>query len=407
MTAMPTHPAYGAAAVSDAALAGAERVFATAIRDFIAEFCLLDGSVLIGWVRSGFHGNIADLVASSAEPFFKESTLSYADGADVRLDWGRSVTVMLDMEFVTEAVTVFFKLVLDGYYVGGRDPGHPRRRPAGPRPRPVRGRPGPRPARPAAVAAPRRRREPPRQPRASPRRQDARDEAPEGRRTAWGGRRAGRHPRRRGARQDSLDGVALGLRLEAAGDRAGAEALYRRAAARDPQNAFAHHLVGRCLHAAGRSAEAAEALARAVALRPRDPGMRADLGDALLAAGRRDEAAAAYRRVAKLDPSHPAAARAALGLAAVDPPARAAASLRRLIAAQPGTPERISNSAASSTPSARPRPGRRSTATPCGPGCSARPAVRARDRPVPGRREREGAAAVALAAELARTTPAC
>ncbi|MEH3145643.1 MAG: hypothetical protein PGN34_09890 [Methylobacterium frigidaeris] len=118
MTAMPLHPAYGAAAISDAALVGAERVFATAIRDFIAEFCLLDGSVLIGWVRSGYHGNIADLVASSAEPFFKEATLSYADGADVRLDWGQSVTVMLDMEFVTEAVTVFFKLVLDGLYVG-------------------------------------------------------------------------------------------------------------------------------------------------------------------------------------------------------------------------------------------------------------------------------------------------
>ncbi|WP_298966143.1 tetratricopeptide repeat protein [uncultured Methylobacterium sp.] len=142
-----------------------------------------------------------------------------------------------------------------------------------------------------------------------------------------------------GARQESLDGVALGLRLEAAGDRAGAEALYRRAAARDPQNAFAHHLVGRCLHAAGRSAEAADALARAVALRPRDPGMRADLGDALLAAGRRDEAAAAFRRVAKLDPAHPAAARATLGLAALDPPAQAVASLRRLIATQPGAPE--------------------------------------------------------------------
>ncbi len=52
-------------------IAAAEEVFATALRDFISEFCLLDGSVLIGWVRGERHGNIADLVASSAEPFFK------------------------------------------------------------------------------------------------------------------------------------------------------------------------------------------------------------------------------------------------------------------------------------------------------------------------------------------------
>ncbi|WP_244480903.1 hypothetical protein [Methylobacterium sp. Leaf102] len=99
-------------------LAAAERVFATAIRDFIAELCLLDGGILIGWVQGERHGNIADLVASSAEPFFKEATIAYADGADVRFDWGRSLTVVLDMEFVTAPVTVFFKLVLDGVYVG-------------------------------------------------------------------------------------------------------------------------------------------------------------------------------------------------------------------------------------------------------------------------------------------------
>lgn len=102
----------------DDVLAAAERVFATAIRDFIAELCLLDGGILIGWVQGERHGNIADLVASSAEPFFKEATIAYADGADISFDWGRSLTVVLDMEFVTKPVTVFFKLILDGVYVG-------------------------------------------------------------------------------------------------------------------------------------------------------------------------------------------------------------------------------------------------------------------------------------------------
>ncbi|MEH3145642.1 MAG: tetratricopeptide repeat protein [Methylobacterium frigidaeris] len=142
-----------------------------------------------------------------------------------------------------------------------------------------------------------------------------------------------------GARQESLECVALGLRLRAQGDGDGAGNLFRRAAARDPQNAFAHHLIGLGLLEAGRSGEAADALARAVALRPRDTEMRADLGTALLGAGRRDEAAEAFRRVLKRDPTPGAAAKAALGLAAIDPPAEAVGALRRLVATQPGAPD--------------------------------------------------------------------
>lgn len=110
-------PARGGPASAEL-IAASERVFAEELREFIAEFCLLDGAVLIGWIRGQHHGNIADLVASSAEPFFKDATLAYADAADVTLAWGRSVQVVLDMEFVTAPVTVFFKLVLDGYFAG-------------------------------------------------------------------------------------------------------------------------------------------------------------------------------------------------------------------------------------------------------------------------------------------------
>ncbi len=68
--------------------AAAEQIFAEALRDFIAELCLLDGGVLIGWIRGERHGNIADIVSSSAELFFKESVLTYADAAELleRLD---------------------------------------------------------------------------------------------------------------------------------------------------------------------------------------------------------------------------------------------------------------------------------------------------------------------------------
>ncbi|MCP2079556.1 UNVERIFIED_ORG: hypothetical protein J2W74_000742 [Methylorubrum zatmanii] len=98
--------------------AAAEQIFAEALRDFIAELCLLDGGVLIGWIRGERHGNIADIVSSSAELFFKESVLTYADAADVCIDWGRSMQVVLDLEFAAESVTVFFKLVLDEVFAG-------------------------------------------------------------------------------------------------------------------------------------------------------------------------------------------------------------------------------------------------------------------------------------------------
>ncbi|MFY9290643.1 MAG: hypothetical protein WAP03_08110 [Methylorubrum rhodinum] len=99
-------------------LAAAEEMFANVLRDFIGELCLVDGGVLIGWIRAQHHGNIADVVASSAELFFKDSVLTYADGADVCLDFGRSMQVVLDMEFAARPLTVFFKLVLNEMFAG-------------------------------------------------------------------------------------------------------------------------------------------------------------------------------------------------------------------------------------------------------------------------------------------------
>ncbi|WP_342151292.1 hypothetical protein [Methylorubrum sp. SB2] len=99
-------------------IAAAEEIFANALRDFIGELCLVDGGVLIGWIRGQHHGNIADVVASSAELFFKDSVLTYADGADVCLDFGRSMQVVLDLEFSAQPLTVFFKLVLDEMFAG-------------------------------------------------------------------------------------------------------------------------------------------------------------------------------------------------------------------------------------------------------------------------------------------------
>jgi hypothetical protein len=95
-----------------------EKILALGIKDVVTEICLTDASIVIGYVCGNLHGNIDDLVSSSAELYFREGTLSYGCAADVSFEWGKSPAVVLDMEFVHASATVFFKLVLHGYYVG-------------------------------------------------------------------------------------------------------------------------------------------------------------------------------------------------------------------------------------------------------------------------------------------------
>jgi hypothetical protein len=103
---------------SDAELWPYERVLAHSIKDVVAEICLTDASIVIGYILGNLHANIDDLVTSSTELYFKEGALSYGYAAEVSFEWGKAPAVVLDMEFVNSSVTVFFKLVLHGYYVG-------------------------------------------------------------------------------------------------------------------------------------------------------------------------------------------------------------------------------------------------------------------------------------------------
>jgi hypothetical protein len=95
-----------------------EKALAYGIKDFVAELCLADASIIIAYICNNHHANIDDLVASSAELHFKDGTLCYGHSADVSFEWGKAPAVVLDMEFVHRSVTVFFKLVLHGFYVG-------------------------------------------------------------------------------------------------------------------------------------------------------------------------------------------------------------------------------------------------------------------------------------------------
>jgi hypothetical protein len=91
-----------------------ERVLADAIVDVATELRLTDPAEFVMMVRADQAANIADLVNSSSELFFKRGALRYALAATYDLSWGSTPSVRLDMEFQHDRVTVFFRLTIGG-----------------------------------------------------------------------------------------------------------------------------------------------------------------------------------------------------------------------------------------------------------------------------------------------------
>ena len=102
----------GKAAVVDSADQQRKEALALALKAFTSEMKLVDVVDLVAFVRTEQHGNIADLIKSSAELFFKDDTLRYGMAANVDLDWDRPPTIGLDLEFYNKGVWVYFSLVL-------------------------------------------------------------------------------------------------------------------------------------------------------------------------------------------------------------------------------------------------------------------------------------------------------
>ncbi len=98
---------------------------------------------------------------------------------------------------------------------------------------------------------------------------------------------------------------------------ADADDLTRRAAAAEPDNAEAVHMLGIIAHQSGKSAEAIDHLRRAVAIKPDVALYHANLGEMCRLAGRVDEAVAAGRRAIALNPDYPGAL-SNLGIALFD-----------------------------------------------------------------------------------------
>lgn len=93
-------------------LSDREKILGDAVKCVAAELRLVDLDVLARFVHLEQHANIADLVASSCELFFKEGTLIYGSRAQLDLKWGEIPNLVLDLEFSHQGVHVFFGLSL-------------------------------------------------------------------------------------------------------------------------------------------------------------------------------------------------------------------------------------------------------------------------------------------------------
>jgi hypothetical protein len=91
-----------------------EEMIANAMVDVATELRLADASELILMIRNEQAANIADLVNSSSELFFRSGTLRYALSAACEVQWDSTPIIRLDMEFCNAAVSAFFSLMIGG-----------------------------------------------------------------------------------------------------------------------------------------------------------------------------------------------------------------------------------------------------------------------------------------------------
>ncbi|MGO9428608.1 hypothetical protein [Rhodoblastus sp.] len=89
-----------------------ERIIAESLVDVASELRLTDVVEFIKMIHSDHAANIADLVNSSSELFFKSGTLRYALTASFVAHWDEPPVVALDLEFRHATVCAFFRLAI-------------------------------------------------------------------------------------------------------------------------------------------------------------------------------------------------------------------------------------------------------------------------------------------------------
>jgi len=95
-----------------------EKALGHGIRELASELRMVEPSDYVAFVRAERFANIANLVASSAELFFKPGTICFGHSGEVDLRWGEPPAVVLDMEFRHLHVNIYFRLVLEEQQAG-------------------------------------------------------------------------------------------------------------------------------------------------------------------------------------------------------------------------------------------------------------------------------------------------
>jgi hypothetical protein len=90
-----------------------EKALAEGVRDVASELRLIDAADLIAFIRTEQFANIANLVISSTELYYKPGTLSFGRSADIDVTWSGKPRISLDMEFHHMRVSVYFRLLLE------------------------------------------------------------------------------------------------------------------------------------------------------------------------------------------------------------------------------------------------------------------------------------------------------
>ena len=95
-----------------------EKALADGIREVASELRLIDAADFVAFIRTEQFANIANLVNSSSELYFKPETIKFGQSGDVSLQWGGTPSVSLDMEFHHMKVNVYFRLLLEALHAG-------------------------------------------------------------------------------------------------------------------------------------------------------------------------------------------------------------------------------------------------------------------------------------------------
>ncbi len=90
-----------------------EQALAAGLDKVAGELRLVDPQDYIAFIRLDLFGNIAHLVNSSTELYYRPGTMKFGMSGEADAPWGESVRIVLDMEFDHLGVKAYFRLIMD------------------------------------------------------------------------------------------------------------------------------------------------------------------------------------------------------------------------------------------------------------------------------------------------------